>query len=135
MMSLQIKMYILLGAAIVIAAAIAAHFFIVGNLKSQIKDLKLENSDQKVQIIALESENNAFRISAETQNKAITEIVDRSARASSAAQKALTEFAKLRGVLQNQLDVLVQQKSTGDMLSDCQILNNNLDAEIDSRSK
>lgn len=117
---------LVLGAILLVA--VSYHFVKVSNLQTKV-------AEQRVIIIALQTANEGFKASAEVQNKAIQDLIEANKSGSMLAEKAIVSYEKSRKSLQSTLNGLLEQKPSGDMLTDCIALDKNLTNEIESRVK
>jgi len=133
--SLQIKLFAGIGLALVVIGLVTYHIITVASLESEVAHQKGMVAEANSRISTLESANYKMSVDFKAQNEAIDRVVTASVETSKAAQAALELFRTETISIRKGINHLLSQKSSGDLLTDCGLLNTNLNNELAGRHK
>lgn len=133
--SLQIRIFAGIGLALVVIGLVTYHYVTVTSLESEVAHQKGMVAEANSRISTLESANYKMSVDFKAQNEAIDKVVSASLETSKAAQAALDLFRVETQSIRKGINNLLSQKSSGDLLTDCGLLNTNLNNELAGRHK
>lgn len=131
----QVKSYLAFGAALAIAGVFTFQQLRISDLQVDVsnRDVTIAGLDARVKL--LEAANGQCKVDVDRQNAAVNGWIVEVANASSNARAAIDSAKALQSRFRDENAELRKQKSTGDMMQDCLLLDRNLSTEVLSRSK